>query len=299
MIKKSIATIAILLLLSAAGVAVYRTADRANHVDGRLAVTATFYPLYDFARQAGGDKVNVFNMTPPGAEPHDFEPAPKELIKAHDSPVFIYNGVRIEPWVGGFLSDYTHTAIQASSGIDLLDHAAAADPHFWLDPSKAERIVTNIADGLSKVDPANKDYYTANASRYNERLARLDSDFANGLKSCKLDTVISSHNAFSYLGARYNFRVESIAGIEPDEEPSVAKMTELTKLVKQKNIKYIFFETLVSPRLADTIARETGASTLVFDPIEGLSKADQDKGKDYISVQYDNLRNLRAALECN
>src|SRR5690606_12911653 len=119
------------------------------------------------------------------------------------------------------------------------------------------------------------------------------------LKSCKLDTVISSHEAFSYLAARYNFEVVSIAGIEPGIEPSVAKMANLTELVKQKNIKYIFFESLVSPRLAETIANETGASTLIFDPLEGLSQADQDKGRDYISVQRDNLKNLRTALECN
>src|SRR5690606_13963707 len=148
-------------------------------------------------------------------------------------------------------------------------------------------IVNNIRDGLSAADPDNQSYYAANASAYIQKLAELDKRFAEGLAHCTLDTAISSHGAFSYLARRYGFSVISIAGIEPEDEPSPAKMAELTAVVKQKGLPYIFFESLVSPRLAETIAHETGAGTLVFDPIEGISISDQDKGRDYISVQND------------
>lgn len=308
MTRKIIATLIMLAIIIAGGMAVYQLTKKNTTSDGKLSVTASYYPLYDFARQVGGDKVTVINMTPAGAEPHDYEPSPQALIDAQKSTVFIYNGGPMEPWTDSFLSDYKYTVVKASQGISLQEshedddhdhaHDTATDPHFWLDPVLAQQIVNNIRDGLIAADPANQSYYTANASNYNQKLAELDMRFTDGLAHCTLDTAISSHSAFSYLARRYGFMVTSIAGIEPDNEPSPAKMAELADAVKQKGIKYIFFESLVSPRLAQTIADETGASTLVFDPIEGLSAADQDAGRDYISVQYDNLENLRKALEC-
>lgn len=308
MTKKIIIT-AVLLAVIAVGVvaALQLTNQDTQKSTGKLTVTASYYPLYDFAKQVGGDKVAVTNMTPAGAEPHDYEPAAKELMNAHSAAVFIYNGGHMEPWVDGFLSDYTHVAVKASQDIDLKsvsqgdegNKQTVQDPHFWLDPVLAQQIVNTIRDGFSKADPVNKQYYTANADAYNHKLAELNTSFASGLAHCTLDTVISSHEAFSYVATRYHFNVASIAGIEPDEEPSPAKMVELTDLVRQKGIRYVFFESLVSPRLADTIASETGAETLVFDPIEGLSQEDQTAGKDYISVQYDNLKNLQKALECH
>lgn len=314
MTRKIIATIIMLTLVLAGGILIFQATTQSGHSSGgKLTVAASYYPFYDFARQVGGDKVSVINMTPAGSEPHDYDPSPQALIDAHRSAVFIYNGGPMEPWVDSFLSDYKHITVKASQDIPLLeangesahdeeghtdhDHETT-DPHFWLDPVFAQQIVNNIRDGLIKADPENKDYYQTNAKQYNQKLADLDKRFESGLASCTLNTAISSHGAFSYLAHRYNFSVISIAGIEPDDEPSPAKLAELTNIVRQKGIKYIFFESLVSPRLAETIASETGAETLVFDPIEGLSQADQDKGRDYISVQYDNLANLRKALDC-
>jgi zinc transport system substrate-binding protein len=304
-----------LAIIIAGSVAAYQVTKKNDTADeGKLSVTASYYPLYDFARQVGGDKVTVVNMTPAGAEPHDYEPSPQALMGAQASTVFIYNGGLMEPWVDSFLSDYKHTVVKASEHITLEEsheedghthadeddhaHDAATDPHFWLDPVLAQQIVNNIRDGLTAADPDNQEYYAANASSYNQKLAELNTRFTDGLAHCTLHTAISSHGAFSYLAHRYGFTVASIAGIEPEDEPSPAKIAELTDMVRQTGIRYIFFESLVSPRLAETIASETGASTLIFDPIEGLSTADQAAGKDYIGVQYDNLDNLRKALEC-
>lgn len=306
MTKKIIFTLLIsgLLLLGIVFALVQSKSFSARTDTKQLSVIASYYPLYDFAKEVGGDKVSVTNITPAGAEPHDYEPSAKELAEAHDAKVFIYNGAHMEPWVNGFLSDYTHTAIKASQGVSLRDaedegHGVVQDPHFWLDPVLAEQIVNTIRDGFIKADPTNEKYYATNAEEYTQQLAKLNTSFASGLAHCTLDTVISSHEAFSYVAAQYNFKVASIAGIEPDQEPSAAKMAELTDLVRQKGIRYIFFESLVSPRLAETIAHETGAETLVFDPIEGVSAEDQAAGKDYLSIQYENLKNLRKALGCS
>jgi zinc transport system substrate-binding protein len=293
MIKKIVLT---LLLLAGIAAGVAAATQRQSTADDKLSVATTFYPLYDFAQQVGGDKVSVKNLTPAGTEPHDYEPSPQSLVTAERSKVFVYNGGNFEPWTEKFLQNYDHTVVKSSSSISLRD---GGDPHFWLDPVLAQKVVNNIRDGLSKADPANENYYASRAKSYNAKLAKLHDAYRTSLASCQQHTVISSHEAFSYVAARYDFNVEPIAGISPEEEPSIARLSELSALVKTQNLKYVFFESLVSPRLADTIAQETGAKTLVFDPIEGLSAADQKQGKNYISIQYENLDNLRKALACS
>jgi len=302
--KKIIASIALLALIAGAVTFAIMQNPPASNNKG-LRVAASFYPLYEFAKDVGGNKVSVTNITPAGAEPHDFEPSPKTLVDAGSSAVFIYNGGTMEPWVDGFLHDYRHTVVKSSRGIALQTAGAEnnprqslQDPHFWLDPVLAETIVTNIRDGLSQADPADAAYFKQNAAAYVAKLRALDKAFKTGLDSCQTHTVITSHATFGYLGKRYNLDVHSIAGITPDEEPSAAKLAELSKLVTSQNIKYVFFESLVSPKLADTIAQETGAKTVVFDPIEGLSDEAQKQGQNYLSVQQQNLANLRHALAC-
>ena len=271
----------------------------------RLQVVASYYPLYDFARQVGGDKVSVTNVTPAGAEPHDYEPTPKALADAQHAAVFIYNGGQLEPWAAGFLSDYTHTIVKASAGIALQatsDENDASkqvqDPHFWLDPVFAQQIIRNIQQGLTQADPADGAYFAQNAESYIAKLSQLDATFRTGLATCQTRTLVTSHAAFGYLAKRYNLTVYAIAGLNPDEEPSAGKLAEITQIVRDQHIRYIFFERLVSPRLADTIAAETGAHTLVFDPIEGVSDAAQAQGKNYLAIQQDNLGSLRTALAC-
>ena len=287
------------------GVAVFLAVshNKPQVASDKLHVTASFYPLYDFAKNIGGDKISVSNMTPPGSEPHDFEPAPKDIVQAEKSAVFIYNGGTLEPWANKFLGGYNHIAVKASKDVVLQsgvgeEGQTIKDPHFWLDPVLAQQIVKNIRDGLIQADPANKDFYTKNANSYIAKLQKLDTDFTAGLTNCSQNTVIASHEVFGYLAQRYHFTAEAITGMSPDQEPSSAKMAELANMAKEKDIKYVFFESLVSPRLADTIAQEVGAQAIVFDPLEGLTDEAQKQGKNYISVQYENLQNLRTALQC-
>jgi zinc transport system substrate-binding protein len=286
----------VLLLIIGIASSVVLINPGSSHTNNKLSVVASFYPLYDFAKEVGGDKVTVSNMTPVGAEPHDYEPSPKSLVNAQRASVFVYNGGHMEPWARKFLESYTHTAIKSSNGISL---RTGRDPHFWLDPVLAKQIVNTIRDGLIKADPGNKAYYTERANDYNAQLTQLDKEYRQGLQQCRQHTVISSHQAFGYVAARYGFAVEAIAGLSPEEEPSAERLAALSRLIEDKGIKYVFFERLVSPRLAATIAHETGAQTTVFDPIEGLSDADQKQGKNYLSVQRENLHNLRSALACS
>ena len=301
---KKIVQLGALILVVALGViyAVQRNAQPAE--SDKVSVVASFYPLYNFAQAVGGSHVHVTNVTPAGAEPHDYEPAPRDLAAAQQAKVFVYDGGTLEPWVDKFLNDYRNVPVRASDHITLRtetieDQAEAKDPHFWLDPVLAQTIVKNIERGLITADPNHRSDYTKNANAYIAQLHQLDRDFKIGLSNCQQRQIISSHEAFSYLAARYNFNVTAIAGISPDEEPSAGKLAEIANLAQREHIKYIFFESLVSPRLADTIAQESGAKTLVFDPLEGLTQDAQKQGKNYVTVQRENLANLRTALACN
>jgi zinc transport system substrate-binding protein len=262
---------------------------------GKLAVTASFYPLYEFAREVGGDKVDVTNITPAGAEPHEYEPSPQQLAAAMKSDVFLYNGGMMEPWTDKFVNGFSHTAMKGSEGIPLLP---GGDPHYWLDPVLAQQTVEDIRVALAKADPADAAYFATRAKAVTAKLVALDMDYKAGLAQCQMHTVVTSHSAFSYLAARYGFEAQSIAGLSPEEEPSASRLAQLSALVKTNGIKYVFFESLVSPKLADTLAQETGAQPAVFDPIEGISDDNQKQGKDYFSVQRENLANLKLALAC-
>jgi zinc transport system substrate-binding protein len=288
------------LLLTVVGLAIFAVVKNTTYKlgTGKISVVASFYPLYDFTKNIGGEKISVINMTPAGSEPHDFEPSAKSLADAQKADLFVYNGGTLEPWTSGFLESYSGNIVKASNNIDLIHESNGNDPHFWLDPVAAQKIVDNITAGLIKVDSSNKDYYLKNSKEYKAKLKKLDDDFKNSLVSCKTRTIITSHQAFSYLASRYNLNPIPISGLSPDEEPSAGKLAEISNVVKDQNIKYIFFESLTTTRLADTIARETGAKTLVFDPIEGLTDQDIKQGKNYINTQYENLQNLRTALSC-
>ena len=291
MIRKISAVV--LLLACMAGLAVLVTRQQ-SFGDEKITVATSFYPLFNFSQIVGGKYVAVTNMTPAGAEPHEYEPAARDLLRAQKAKLFVYNGSTFEPWAKKFASSYPGQKVAANYHVALHD----TDPHFWLDPIQAQQIVQNIANGLAATDPTHADYYQHNADDYKQKLAQLDVDFRQGLATCKQHEIVSSHDAFGYLGRRYGFAIRGIAGISPDAEPSAERLQELADLVRQKHIDYVFFESLVSPRLADTIATETGAKTLVLDPIEGLSDEEQQRGKDYLSIQRDNLAHLRTALTC-
>lgn len=268
----------------------------------KISVVASFYPLAEFARQVGGDKVDVQTLLHPGVEPHDYEPTPKDITALHEAEVFVYNGAGLEPWADRLskeLDGKGMVQVEAAKGLAVRRESQdAPDPHVWLDPVLAQQQVRKIADALSNVDAANRDFYQAQAAAYVAQLAELDQNFQQGMAQCTGRQIVASHEAFGYLADRYKLQLLAIAGLSPEEEPSPQKLADVAEFVKANQVRYIFFETLVSPKLAETIATETGAKTTVLNPLEGVTEQEIAKGVTYISLQKENLQNLRLALNC-
>lgn len=262
----------------------------------KLRVTTSFYPLYFFAKEIGADRATVINITPAGAEPHDYEPTTQDIGAIEKSSILIINGNKFEPWAEKIKNDLKNKNITIVEGMEAL--ADQQDPHVWLDPTGAKQEVQIIAQAFEKKDPANARYYASNAIRLMEKLDALHLEFQKGLSSCQQKNIVTSHAAFGLLASRYNMKQIPIAGISPDSEPSPKKLAEIADLAKANSINYIFFEELISPRLAETLAREIGAQTLVLHPIEGLTPEELSLGYDYFFLQRENLANLKVALAC-
>ncbi len=276
--------------------------------DGRVSVVATFYPLFEAAQRVGGqDLVTVRNLVPAGVEPHDFEPTPKDIILLQQADVVVYNDAGLEPWLERVLPDLekkgTITLVDASRNLQLLETGdeedpsrRVPDPHFWLDPVMMQGIVVAIRDALVQADPGSRVSYEANAASYSAELGALHQEFVSGLGTASQRSFVTTHAAFGYLARRYNLQMIPISGLSPDAEPSPRELASITQVVRERGIRHIFFETLVSPRLAQTIAQEVGAETLVLNPLEGLTDEEAAAGENYVSVMRQNLANLKKAL---
>lgn len=267
-------------------------------------VTTSFYPLYFFAKEVAGNYAEVVSITPSGTEPHDYEPTAQDVAMIDKSRMLIING-GVEPWADKILptlKDKNTRIIIAAESLQTKqiteDGQTIQDPHIWLDPIYAKQEVTKIADGFKEIDPQNINTYSANEQMLLKRLDALDADYKKGLTACQKHDIITSHAAFAYLADRYNLRQVAVAGLSPNAEPSAQQISDVASFAKKNNIKYIFFESLVSPKLSETIAKEVGAQTLVLNPLEGISEEEQKTGKDYFSVMEDNLHNLQIALDC-
>ena len=283
----------------------------------RPVVVASFYPLYDFARQVAGDRADVVSLVPAGVEPHDWEPSPRDVARVEKAAVFVYNGAGFDPGAERLVKNAAAgrlVVVEATAGLPLLavdlpahekehGHAKPAstarrDPHVWLDPTLARAQVDAIRAALAKADAANADHYARRAASYTARLTALHEAFDAGLAQCRRREIVVSHAAFTYLAHRYKLLQVPVMGMAPEAEPSPADLARAVRVVRRLDAKVIFFETLVSTRLADTLASEVGATTLVLNPVEGLTADEEKAGKDYVSLMEGNLANLRRALEC-
>lgn len=270
----------------------------------KIQVTTSFYPLYFFASQIGGEKAQVQNLTPAGAEPHDWEPTTRDITRIEKSHLLILNG-GVETWgdkIKSSLQNKNITIIVAGEGLFTRqlseEEQTSPDTHVWLSPPLARKEADAITKGFIKIDPSNIVYYEANQKRLDDQLDQLDQAYKQGLNNCQQKDIITSHAAFGYLAATYGLNQVSVAGLSPDAEPSSQQLAKIITFAKSRNVKYIFFEKLVSPKLAETIAREINAQTLVLDPLEGLSNDEINSGKNYFTLMQENLKNLQKALEC-
>ncbi|MCX4693447.1 metal ABC transporter substrate-binding protein [Streptomyces sp. NBC_01408] len=291
--------------------------------DGKLAVTASFYPMQFLAEQIGKDHVKVDTLTEPGVEPHDLEITPKQTAQLGEADVILYLK-SLQPAVdkavtqsgaknivdaatlttleshGAAGHDHGH---EGEAGHSEEEHAkeehakegeAATDPHIWLDPAKYAEVAQGVGKALEKADPDHAADYKKNTEELVAKLNGLDTEFKDGLKNTATKTFITTHAAFGYLAERYGLDQEGISGVDPESEPSPARMKELQEVARKDNVSTVFFETLASDKTAKTLAADTGLKTDVLDPLEGIT--DKSQGADYVEVMRSNLKNLQKAL---
>ncbi len=259
---------------------------------GETQVVAAFYPLAYAAEQVGGDSVGVRNLTPAGSEPHDFELSAGDARAVEDADLVVYLGGGFQPAVEQAVASRDGPSLDLLEGEVATDAAGEmreVDPHVWLDPVRYSRQARLIADALGP--GASSDALAA-------RLAELDAAFQQGLASCERRQIVTSHAAFGYLAKRYGLEQIPLTGITPEAEPSPRDLERLVREVEASGATTVFFESLVSPKLAETVAREAGATTAVLNPVEGLTEEQLEDGADYFSVMRDNLATLRQALGC-
>ncbi|MEG0855971.1 MAG: metal ABC transporter substrate-binding protein [Terrisporobacter sp.] len=273
---------------------------------GKIKIYTSIYPLYDLTSKIGGDKVDVINLVPAGTEPHDWEISSSDIVNLEKADMLIYNGAGIESWSEKVISTIENKEIifvKTSQGLDIhkghKDNKSHGhnDPHTWLSVENAKEEMENIKDALVKKDPNNADYYEKNYETYAKKFDNLDKKYEDTLNPIKNKSIIVAHEAFGYLCDEYDIKQVAIEGLTPDSEPDPAKMTEIIKFAKDNKISTIFFEELVSPKVAETIAKEVGAKTEVLNPLEGLSEESIKNGEDYFSVMEDNLQAIYDSLK--
>ncbi|KIL34342.1 ABC transporter substrate-binding protein [Cohnella kolymensis] len=303
---------------------------KSDLVEGKVNVVTSFYPLYYFASEIGGDRANVVNLIPAGVEPHDWTPKSGDIDTTSNAQLFLYNGAGLEGWMEGFLkglgSDSKVVTVETSKGIDLIEgnpeeeghhadeaepntgeqHASAehdhsgleVDPHTWVSPRSAMVMAANIFDAYVKADPDHKAEYESRYEDLSSRLKALDSKFKDGLAGFAKRDIVVSHQAFGYLCRDYKLNQVAIMGLSPEAEPRAQDLLQITQFVKEHDVRYIFFEELVSDQLAETLAAEAKVDTLVLNPVEGLTPEQEQAGDNYFTLMERNLENLQKALQC-
>ena len=269
-----------------------------THDSGKVQVAAGFYPLAWAAQQVGGHRVEVTNLTQPGAEPHDLELTIKETVAIAEADVVVYEK-GFQPAVDDSVAQNAQGATLDAATVAHLqpfaDQPDQTDPHFWQDPLRLADVGDALARELGKADPRHRAAYAANARALRQELVHLDHEYARGLAHCARNTIVTTHDAFGYLG-RYGLRVQPITGLSPGAEPTPADLSRLQDLIRTEGITTVFSETLVSAKTAQTLAGDLGIRSAVLDPIEGLS--DRTAGQDYLSLMHHNLQALEKADGC-
>jgi zinc transport system substrate-binding protein len=280
------------------------------------AVVASFFPLAEAAERAGGTRVVVTNVTPIGADPHDVELSPSEVDAVLDADLLLYQGGGFQPAIETLVDRREGRSVDVLQGLDLLDaeeegheedghdeqgdehEAEEWDPHVWLDPLRYAQIVERIGDALGEVDPQHREEYRANAMAHAGDVRGLHERFDERLRGCDRDLLVVTHEAFGYLADRYDLHQEAIAGISPESEPDPRRLSELVTLVEEEDVTTIFTEPLISPEVAETLAREAGVETAVLSPLEGLTEDEEAAGDTYLTVMERNLEAIAVALDC-
>jgi zinc transport system substrate-binding protein len=284
----------------------------------KVKVVTSIFPTYDFARQVGGELVEVTLLLPPGVEAHGFAPTPRDMVIISQADVFVYTGEAMEPWVADLLRGVDNKnllVIDTSEGVlthhgdehkkdhdhhNNNNHYGGVDPHFWLDPLKAAAMVKTIAAAFAKADRVNQKKYQSWAKAYNVKLTKLDKDIGHSLSNCRLHTIISGgHFAFGHFCERYHLEtVSAYKGFSPSAKPSPRAITRLIRAMKRLGSRVVFHEELIDPKVARIIGEETGARLLLLHGAHNTTKEERQRGETYLSIMRDNLVRLQQGLQC-
>lgn len=308
--KKIIFFIIIIAIISLGLFAVSGVKQKSKNNSEKLVVVTTLFPLYDFVRVIGQDKVEVSLLLPPGVEAHSFEPKPSDIVKINESDFFVYTGKFMEPWAEDIINGVTNKKVKfvnTSDGINLMkltegmpDEAHGFDPHIWLDFDNNKTMIDNITEALTEKDPANANFYQQNATEYKEKLTQLDNKFKSLLVTCEnREIVYGGHYAFGYLANRYNLKYLAAQGLSPDSEPTASDLVKLVEQVKKDNVRYVFYEEMTTPKIAETITNETSAKMLLLNAAHNVTKEDIDNNVTFLAIMTENLANLKTGLSCS
>ena len=293
------------LLVTALGLVAGLTSACRLPKSGEHTVVASFYPLYFIAERVAGRYNDVVDLTPPGVEPHEYELTVRQVAEIDNARVGFYER-GVAPSIDQAMdNDSPDHALDVTSVVPLAAPVAGSgvehtsddkDPHFWQDPTLMAEATRAFASTMAEADPAHAAYYRAQGRRLVRDLGRVDAAYRRTLANCRVDTIVVSHDAFEYLARRYGVDVVPIAGLEPDAEPSLQRLHDLANLIRDRGVTTVFFETLASPDLAESLAGDVGVRSAVLDPIEGLSSDDPDAT--YLTLMRQNLAALAKAGDC-
>jgi zinc transport system substrate-binding protein len=295
--KKFIVVCAVIAV--ALGIFLFTAQNRPAQIpSNKIKVVTTLFPLYDMAKNIGGDKADTTLLLPPGTEAHSFEPKPSDIVKIGEADIFVYTGKFMEPWAEDVLKSVDNKnliVVDASQGVKMIP----GDPHIWLDFDNAKQMVKNIAQAFEARDSADSAFYEQTAQNYSNKLTELDSLYRTALATCRnKEIVYGGHYAFGYLASRYGLKYLAAQGISPDSEPTAKDLADLADQIKKNNIKYVFYEELASPKIAETIAGETNAKMLLLNAAHNVTKDQFENNISFSDILLSDLNNLKIGLEC-
>lgn len=257
--------------------------------DGRLDVVAAFFPVAELVRNVGGEDVRLHDLTPPGVEPHDFEPSTREVDRIEDADVVLTLGDGFQPAIEQASERATGHVVEL---IDVIPDTRPGDPHIWLDPTIMASLAVSIGELLAEEDPDRTDAYRTRAAAYADELRALDAEYRTRLTTCDRRVIVTTHDAFGYLARHYNLEQQPLTGLSPDAEPDPQRLAQLADLVRTRGVTTVFTEGAEESKAADALAREAGVRTAVLSTLE----LPVDGG--YIGGMRANLAVLTEALGC-
>jgi zinc transport system substrate-binding protein len=280
-----------------------------------IRILTSVYPLKEFAASVVGDRGEAALLLPPGAGVHTWQPRAGDLVRLAECDLFIHIGANLEPWLPGLLKGLAGRrpeTLEAAAGLELMrsemeegeepghhDDHGAFDPHVWLDPDMAMRIVASIRGRLEALDPEGASDFRRNGTALERQLRDLDAKYREGLRGCSGKVIVlAGHAAFGYLASRYGLEQVALSGASPDSQPTPAELIEVVKKARAHGIKAVFMESSASPALARSLARELGVRVLVLNPGHNLTRAEIRAGVTFFDIMEANLRSLEDGLGC-